>query len=240
MSIAYLPATNRESEHIILRGATLIDGNGGDPITDSEIEVRDGRIVYVGSRRDEGTTSAREGNDAGDTSPRVIQLQGKTIMPGFIDSHVHFGLTVENPAANLARFASERIVRSVVNARNTLMAGVTTARDLGGTDRGIRDSIEQGLILGPRIHLAISPLSPTGGHTVGEQKSPVLIGLFLRFLVYYRGAGGAGLPWTWPSGDARLVVILPVEGGRTLWRYRSPKTNYWMPSRTATSNSSAI
>ncbi|MDN5713157.1 MAG: amidohydrolase family protein, partial [Brevibacterium aurantiacum] len=165
MSIAYLPATNRESEHIILRGATLIDGNGGDPITDSEIEVRDGRIVYVGSRRDEGTTSAREGNDAGDTSPRVIQLQGKTIMPGFIDSHVHFGLTVENPAANLARFASERIVRSIVNARNTLMAGVTTARDLGGTDRGIRDSIEQGLILGPRIHLAISPLSPTGGHT---------------------------------------------------------------------------
>lgn len=165
MSIAYLPATNRESEHIILRGATLIDGNGGDPITDSEIEVRDGHIVYVGSRRDEGTTSAREGNDAGDTSPRVIQLQGKTIMPGFIDSHVHFGLTVENPAANLARFASERIVRSIVNARNTLMAGVTTARDLGGTDRGIRDSIEQGLILGPRIHLAISPLSPTGGHT---------------------------------------------------------------------------
>lgn len=86
-------------------------------------------------------------------------------MPGFIDSHVHFGLSIENQMANLARFASERIVRSAVNARNTLMAGVTTARDLGGTDRGVRDSITQGLILGPRIHLAITPLSPTGGHT---------------------------------------------------------------------------
>lgn len=158
MSTAYLPTTNNDSEHILLRGATLIDGNGGEPLTDSEIEVRDGRIVYVGAQRSQGTTSAGEG-------PRIIDLQGKTIMPGFIDSHVHFGLSIENQMANLARFASERIVRSAVNARNTLMAGVTTARDLGGTDRGVRDSITQGLILGPRIHLAITPLSPTGGHT---------------------------------------------------------------------------
>lgn len=158
MSTAYLPTTNSDSEHILLRGATLIDGNGGNPLTDSEIEVEDGRIVYAGAQRTQGAASAGE-------RPRIIDLQGKTIMPGFIDSHVHFGLSIENQMANLARFASERIVRSAVNARNTLMAGVTTARDLGGTDRGVRDSITQGLILGPRIHLAITPLSPTGGHT---------------------------------------------------------------------------
>ncbi|GAA1848965.1 metal-dependent hydrolase family protein [Brevibacterium marinum] len=175
MSTAYLPAANTESEHFVLRGATLIDGNGGDPVTEAEIEVKDGRIVHVGPQRTASATSAMEGVPAGDGAstgdgttgegPRVVDLRGKTVMPGFIDSHVHFGLSVENQAANLARFASERIVRSAVNARNTLMAGATTARDLGGTDRGVRDSIEQGLILGPRIHLAISPLSPTGGHT---------------------------------------------------------------------------
>ena len=158
MLTAYLPTTNHDSEHMILRGARLLDGNGGAPISDSEIEIDGGRIVYAGVRRTERATSTGAG-------ARVVELEGKTVLPGFIDSHVHFGLSVENQAENLARFPSERIVRSAVNARNTLMAGVTTARDLGGTDRGLRDSIEQGLILGPRIHLAIAPLSPTGGHT---------------------------------------------------------------------------
>ena len=165
MSTAYLPTTINDSDHTVLRGATLIDGNGGNPLSNAEIEIRDGRIVYVGVQRTEGATSAGEGDDTGGRAPCVIELQGKTIMPGFIDSHVHLGLSIENQEANLARFASERIVRSAVNARATLMAGVTTARDLGGTDRGVRDSIQQGLILGPRIHLAITPLSPTGGHT---------------------------------------------------------------------------
>lgn len=156
---AYVPTTNNGSEHIVLHGATLIDGNGGDPVPNAEIEIKDGRIVYVGAKRAEGATSAPGEN------PRLVDLGGKTVMPGFIDSHVHFGLSIENQEANLARFGSERIVRSAVNARNTLMAGVTTVRDLGGTDRGVRDSIQQGLFLGPRIHLAITPLSPTGGHT---------------------------------------------------------------------------
>ncbi|MGO2860550.1 MAG: amidohydrolase family protein [Brevibacterium sp.] len=158
MPAAYVPGAPSGSEHLLLRGATLIDGNGGGPITSSEIEVKDDRIVYAGVRRKEGTASAGE-------KPRIIDLEGTTVMPGFIESHVHLSLSIENQEANLARFASERVVRSAVNARNTLMAGVTTARDLGCTDRGLRDSIEQGLILGPRIHLAIAPLSPTGGHT---------------------------------------------------------------------------
>lgn len=159
MSHAYLPTTNNESAHLLLLGATLIDGNGGDPTVDSEIEIKDGRLLYAGSRRP-GRSASTEADDA-----QVVDLGGKTILPGFIDAHVHFGLSIENQAANLARFQSERVVRSAVNARNTLMAGVTSARDLGGADRGLRDSIQQGLILGPRIHLAITPLSPTGGHT---------------------------------------------------------------------------
>ncbi|MDN5586258.1 MAG: hypothetical protein L0G69_06790, partial [Brevibacterium sp.] len=66
MSTAYLPTTNHGSEHIILRGAALIDGNGGDPVAGSEIEIKDGRIVYVGVQRNGEAASAGESNSAGE------------------------------------------------------------------------------------------------------------------------------------------------------------------------------
>lgn len=193
MTSAYLPRTDPSAEHLILRGVRLIDGTGRDPIPNADVEIKDGRILAIrassaspaAGRAPVGEDSRTAGGDsrtlgepttererwagtasAGSVSPvRTIDLQGRTVLPGFIDAHVHLGLTVENPAENLTRFASERVVRSAVNARSTLLAGVTTVRDLGGIDRGLRDSVEQGLILGPRIHLAIAPLSPTGGHT---------------------------------------------------------------------------
>lgn len=168
MTSAYLPTTDLRNEHLILRGVTLIDGTGRAPSPHTEIEVRNGRILAIRTSPTPRVDDESPGVTASAVSAstiRTIDLAGKSVLPGFIDAHVHLGLSVENPSENLARFASERIVRSAVNARSTLMAGVTTVRDLGGTDRGLRDSVEQGLILGPRIHVAIAPLSPTGGHT---------------------------------------------------------------------------
>lgn len=154
MSIAHLPSTIAGDDHLLLRGVTLIDGTGGTPITEAELEIRDGRVVYAGPAR----TAAPEGTV-------IVELGGKTILPGFIDSHVHFGMSIEDQTADAARFESERTFRTALNARKALMAGVTTARDLGGLDRGYRDAIAAGLVQGPRTHLAIAPLSPTGGHT---------------------------------------------------------------------------
>jgi imidazolonepropionase-like amidohydrolase len=154
MSTAHLPTTINGQDHLLLRGATIIDGTGGAPVTDAELETRDGRVVYAGPARD----SVPEG-------ATIVELRGKTILPGFIDSHVHFGMSIEDQTADAARFESERAFRTALNARKTLMAGVTTARDLGGLDRGYRDAIAAGLVHGPRTHLAIAPLSPTGGHT---------------------------------------------------------------------------
>jgi imidazolonepropionase-like amidohydrolase len=154
MSTAHLPSTIPGADHLLLRGATLIDGTGNTPTTDAEVEVRDGRVVYAGPAR--GTKPA---------GATLVDLSGKTILPGFIDAHVHFGMSIEDQPADAARFESERTFRSALNARKTLMAGVTTARDLGGIDRGYRDAIAAGLIQGPRTHLALAPLSPTGGHT---------------------------------------------------------------------------
>ncbi|UVI34740.1 metal-dependent hydrolase family protein [Brevibacterium spongiae] len=154
MSIAHLPSTVASDDNLLLRGATLIDGTGGAPITDAELEVRDGRVVYAGPARAAGADGAD-----------IVELGGRTVLPGFIDSHVHFGMSIEDQMADAARFGSERTLRTALNARKALMAGVTTARDLGGLDRGYRDAIAAGLVQGPRTHLAIAPLSPTGGHT---------------------------------------------------------------------------
>lgn len=179
MKSALLPTVPTGAQRLLLTGATLIDGTGGEPLRDAEVELADGRIVYAGPRRPAEAGAGAGASGASDAQPagasgaaaggvsgavRTVDLAGRTILPGFIDAHVHLGLDLEDQLANLRRFDSERTFRAAVNARKTLMAGVTTARDLGGVDAGFRDSIAAGLIQGPRLHIALVPLSPTGGH----------------------------------------------------------------------------
>ncbi|GAB3564187.1 metal-dependent hydrolase family protein [Spelaeicoccus albus] len=157
MTTARLPLTpSPGNTRMRLVGATLIDGNGGEPVRDCEIAIESGRITYAGPRRLA---------DA-DADATTVDLAGKTILPGFIDSHVHLALNLEaKPAKVLAQHPSERILETAATIRKTLMAGITTARDLAGLDAGYRDAITAGTIVGPRMHLAIQALSPTGGHT---------------------------------------------------------------------------
>ena len=100
---------------------------------------------------------------------RVVDLQDSTCMPGLMDMHVH--LTSQYSAQTyLERFSlniADYTIRSVVNAEKTLMAGFTTARDLG-SDRetivALRNAINTGLIPGPRIYAATKSIATTGGH----------------------------------------------------------------------------
>ena len=98
----------------------------------------------------------------------LIDLSKKTVMPGLIDMHVHLeGETSKDQA--LQRFTlneAEIAFRSTVFARKTLMAGFTTVRDLGGTGVNIalRNAINQGLVVGPRIFSAGKSIATTGGH----------------------------------------------------------------------------
>ncbi len=92
-----------------------------------------------------------------------------TIMPGLIDSHVHLGFDGgPNPAARMrAETDEKKLIRMLHSARELLGVGVTTARDLGG--RGylgvvVRDAIAEGLARGPRMVVAASPVTVTGGH----------------------------------------------------------------------------
>lgn len=136
-----------------ITGATLIDGTGAEPVTQATIVMGDdGRIERVG-RNVEPPAGAQ-----------VMDVDGRTAMPGLIDCHVHFMIDIE-PMHELAQMPlSLKILRAADNARKTLDAGVTSVRDAGGSPLGLKLAAEQGLIPAPRMKIAVSILSQTGGH----------------------------------------------------------------------------
>lgn len=137
----------------------LIDGNGGDPIRNAVIVVDDGLITAV---REGGSIPA--GAD-------VIDAGSVTVMPGMIDCHVH--LTSSPPKTMEQRLAtpfSLSVAEALKNAQTSLEHGFTTLRDAGGTPRGVRAALEQGLYPGPRLRIAVSAISQTGGH--GDSTMP--------------------------------------------------------------------
>jgi len=102
------------------------------------------------------------------TNDNVIDLKTKTVTPGWIDCHVHLSHET-NPNAYLERFQLNDVdyaYRSVVFARKTLLAGFTTVRDAGGDIViSLKKAINQGLIEGPRIVAAGTPIGSTGSHS---------------------------------------------------------------------------
>ncbi len=141
-------------------GALLIDGTGMEPVADGVVVVRDGRIHAVGSRSRVAVPAEAQRVDA----------DGLTLLPGLIDTHVHLvsrGTGVDYPDL-LSTPPSLRLLRAVAAMRATLDAGFTSVRDAGGTPVGVRRAVEEGLVPGPRMQVAVTALSQTGGH--GDQE----------------------------------------------------------------------
>lgn len=134
---------------------------------------KNGRILDIESRAlREGAELLTEGDrivEFSDTAIKapgatVVDLGGRTLMPGLIDCHVHVYLS-EVDVRRLADFPMSRVALEGSRlVRAMLERGFTTVRDTGGGDFGIRDAIEQGVIPGPRLFVAGRVLSPTGGH----------------------------------------------------------------------------
>lgn len=129
----------------------------GEPLTNATIVVEGNRI----SRVERGFSVAPAG-------AQLIDLKTKTILPGLIDCHVHLEWE-QSPGSYNERFLlneADIAFRAAVYARRTLDAGFTTVRDLGGTGVNIalRNAINNGWVLGPRILTAGRALSITGGH----------------------------------------------------------------------------
>ena len=112
------------------------------------------------------------------SNDKIIDLKNSTVLPGFIDLHVHIE-SEYNPEKYLNQFTADEsdiAFGSLKFAKRTLMAGFTTVRDLGGTGVNIslRDAINRGEVIGPRIYTAGKGIGTTGGHadpTNGWKKS---------------------------------------------------------------------
>ncbi|MGY1858293.1 amidohydrolase family protein [Modestobacter sp. SYSU DS0290] len=135
----------------VFSGGQVLDGTGR-PAAPADVAVQDGRIVEVGTGLD------------GD---EVVDCTGATVLPGLFDCHVHVMLSGVDTLRHLQTPFSYGFFEAAQNLRRTLAQGITSVRDAGGADLGVAEAVRRGLTAGPRMQIAISMLSQTGGHGDG-------------------------------------------------------------------------
>ncbi len=133
---------------MVFKGGSVFDGTGAPPAA-ADVVVEGDRIVDIGTGLD--------GDEA-------IDATGKTILPGFFDCHVHVLLDTIDVWKLVNRPFSYNFYVAERNLRKTLDAGITSIRDAGGADLGIKQAVMDGLIAGPRMQISLTMLSQTGGH----------------------------------------------------------------------------
>jgi len=94
----------------------------------------------------------------------IIDGEGRTLMPGLSDTHVHLAYTSIDQMSMITAHASYGYVRATVDAKGMLMRGVTSVRDMGGNVFGLKRAIDEGLIPGPRIYPSGALIGQTAGH----------------------------------------------------------------------------
>ena len=154
------PSPQAASPAKVLKAAHLFDGRSGRLESPGLLVVQGNRIIGVGS-------AASVPADA-----QVIDLGDATLLPGFIDAHTHIASDHDDNWAqgfydNMLRFPVEQSFHAARNAKATLQAGVTTAREVGAPDNvdvALRNAINGGLAEGPRLLVAGHAIGSTGGH----------------------------------------------------------------------------
>src|SRR6266566_5047715 len=156
---------------VVLSGGRVFDGTGA-PVADADVVIEDGRIVEVGPGLD------------GDER---VDVSGKTLLPGLFDCHTHVMISDIDMWKIAQRPFSLMFYEAMRNLRATLDTGITTVRDAGGADLGVKTAVERGLIEGPRMQISIKMLSQTGGH--GDEWLPS--GSHVVFFPEYPGSPSA-------------------------------------------------
>jgi len=139
---------------LVIVAERLIDGTGRDPVERAAVVIENRRITAAGAR-----SSLTIPADA-----EVLEDDDLTLLPGFMDMHVHLASAGTNLVRILMTPPSLALLNSVPNCARTLAAGVTSVRDAGHTPVGVRMAAEAGYFPAPRMELAVSLLSQTGGH----------------------------------------------------------------------------
>src|SRR5258708_24971941 len=140
-----------------IMNGSIIDGRGGDPLTGMTLLIEGERIAAIGPQ-----DQVHIPRDA-----IVIDAMGGSILPGLIDCHVHFLMEYPDVLRALITQPSLRLLQAIPRMRLTLEAGVTTIRDAGGSPAGLKIAVERGIIAGPRMQVAVSIITQTGGHWEG-------------------------------------------------------------------------
>jgi imidazolonepropionase-like amidohydrolase len=140
-------------EPMLFRNLALLDTVAGELRGGLQVLVQGDRIASI---------STQGGHVPG---ARVVDLGGRTLMPGMIDLHVH----VMAPGRGRASVSPDRLpsyvdIHSTLVMHDFLMRGFTTVRDAAGADRGHKLAVEDGLVKGPRMFVSGRALSQTGGH----------------------------------------------------------------------------
>jgi len=158
-------AASAADQTIVLKAARIFDGKSKSLIPNGVVVVQGDKIVDVGS------------NVAVPGDAKVIDLGDMTLSPGFMDAHTHLTLDFSGDfnkrrLEQLDLNVSEQAIRAVGYARTTVEAGFTTVRDVGSrfvssrefVDVALRNAINKGVIIGPRMLVATKGIGATGGH----------------------------------------------------------------------------
>jgi len=145
---------------IVLKAARMFDGKSDSLTKPGLVVITDGKIAAVGAAA------------AIPSGAEVIDLGDATLLPGFIDAHTHLSMEASDDwkqAAldRLQKPVAEQALDASGNARKTLLAGFTTVRDVGSNDYldvGLRNAINSGTIVGPRMLVTVHAIGSTGGH----------------------------------------------------------------------------
>ena len=185
------------AQNMVIKGATILDVTNGDMIKNHVVIVKDGRIEAVSPARSADIPKGIE----------VLDLQGHTLLPGLIDMHVHLTSGGGYHGYERLKLTDERrAILGVVHAKQTLMAGFTTVRNVGAGSFGdvaLRDAINDGDIPGPRMLVSGPPIGITGGHCSDNNLLPPVYGI--------SGDGVADGPWA-----ARTAVRRNIKYGAGL------------------------
>jgi imidazolonepropionase-like amidohydrolase len=137
---------------------TLIDGLADNPRKEMTLVIEADRIQAV-----------QAGYTAGGTDDKVIDLKAATVMPGWIDCHVHLDQE-QSPTSYTDGYSmnpGDYALRAAFYARKTLLAGFTSVRNLGdnqGSTLALRKAVTNGWVIGPRVYTAGKAIATTGGH----------------------------------------------------------------------------
>ncbi len=137
-----------------ITNVSMIDGTGQEVVEEAIVLIEGNHIKAVGSAQ----TITVPAN------ARVVDGGGQYLLPGLIDTHVHMALEIKNVQESLLTPFSYHFYEAAQRLHTTLQTGITSVRDAGFADVGIKKAVEDGLITGPRMQVSINPLTITGGH----------------------------------------------------------------------------